>query len=520
MSIIKKELGRLKAMTKKVDLLSLQNGSDIRGFALDTESQKKNLTEETVRSIAQGFSWWLNQQKAIDLPGAAIAVGHDSRLSGPEIKEWLIEEFTALGINVYDVGMATTPALFMATQYDEFKADAGIMITASHLPMEYNGLKFFIPKGGLEHEDIEEILKYAQKEKSLEKTTDGKVFSKNLLEVYAQDLVNKIRSGVTSAGNHPVLKPLEGKKIIVDAGNGAGGFFATKVLKPLGADIEGSQFLDPDGKFPNHEPNPDNKEAMKSIGNAVMLHQADLGIIFDTDVDRSAIVDRQGKSINRNNLIGLIGAIVLEDNPKSTIVTNSPVSNHLETFIENLGGQVDRYISGYRNVINRGIALNEQGIDCALAIETSGHAALRENYFLDDGSYLAAKILIKEAELSQSNKSVVDLIRDLKQPAETEEVRFIIQDANVLDVGQTILDAFKAWLNDTDGFEVVEKNHEGIRSTIHDPFGDGWLLLRMSLHEPKLVLQMENDKTGVVSGIKETLKDFFYKFDTLDNSQL
>lgn len=503
-------------MTEIIDLLSLQNGSDIRGFAIDTESQKKNLTKETIKAIANGFSRWLNDQKLDTSDKATIAIGHDSRISGPEIKRWLVEEFLKIGIDIYDVGMATTPALFMSTQYDEFKADAGIMITASHLPMEYNGLKFFTQKGGLEHEDIEAILTYAQDENLPESAASGKAVSKDLLEVYALDLVDKIRSQVSSLNE----KPLQGKKIIVDAGNGSGGFFATKVLEPLGADIEGSQFLNPDGTFPNHEPNPDNKEAMKSIGDAVIRHQADLGIIFDTDVDRSAIVDFRGKSINRNSLIGLIGAIILEEYPQSTIVTNSPVSNHLETFIQNLGGKVDRYISGYRNVINRGIELNNEGIDCALAIETSGHAALRENFFLDDGAYLAAKILVKEAELTKTNHTVVDLINDLKQPAETEEVRFIIHDADVRDFGETLLHAFKLWLEQTDGFEVVPKNHEGIRSNIEDPFGNGWLLLRMSLHEPKLVLQIENDTVGMIPGIKEKLKEFFYKFDTLDNSKL
>ncbi|MER2063990.1 MAG: phosphomannomutase/phosphoglucomutase, partial [Alkalibacterium sp.] len=291
-------------------------------------------------------------------------------------------------------------------------------------------------------------------------------------------------------------------------------------LKVLGADTTGSQFLDPDGTFPNHEPNPDNKEAMQSISEAVLKNKADLGIIFDTDVDRSAIVDSEGNSINRNNLIGLIGAIVLEENPGTTIVTNSPVSDHLIQFVEEMGGKVDRYISGYRNVINRGIDLNKEGVDCALAIETSGHAALRENYFLDDGAYLAAKIVAKEAELSKDGKSVTDLIKHLDQPAETEEVRFVITNQDYKEIGMETLERFADWVNGTDGFTLVPDNLEGKRVQLSEPYGRGWLLLRMSLHEPKLVLQIENDQAGTIPVVKDKLKSFFHYENHLDNSKL
>ena len=501
----------------KDTLLHLQNGSDIRGFALDTDIHNKNLTEESIQAIAVGLiKWWLSNHE-YTLEKLTITIGHDSRITGPDIKEWLSEVFVGLGVDVIDVGLATTPALFMSTQYDEFSTDFGIMITASHLPMEYNGLKFFTNKGGLEHEDIESILTFAEENSGLSANAKGTVIQKDLISVYANDLVSKIKKALKSDDKD---KPLEGRKILVDAGNGAGGFFAEKVLKPLGADTTGSQFLEPDGTFPNHEPNPDNKEAMASISEAVTKNEADLGIIFDTDVDRSAIVDKNGNSINRNNLIGLIGSIVLEENPNSTIVTNSPVSDHLIHFIESLGGKVDRFISGYRNVINRGMDLNKEGIDCALAIETSGHAALRENYFLDDGAYLAAKIITKEAELSKDGKGVTDLIQTLKQPAETKEIRFVIQKEDYKERGIDILDLFEKWLGETEGFEHVSDNLEGKRSQINNPYGKGWLLLRMSLHEPKLVLQIENDFEGMIPLIEEKLKEFFYSFEDLDTSQL
>lgn len=498
--------------------LMLQNGSDIRGFALDTPEQKKNLTAESIRRIADGFASWLEKDQSVNLEHAVVAVGHDSRVTGAEIKENLTERLVAAGVTVFDVGMATTPAMFMSTQYSEYDCDASIMITASHLPMEYNGLKFFTRKGGLEHEDITDILTYAGEGTVPAETVSGKVVQKDLIADYAADLREKIRAGLPETIDKE--QPLKGRHIIVDAGNGAGGFFVDQVLEPLGADTTGSQFLDPDGTFPNHVPNPDNKEAMASIQQAVLESKADLGIIFDTDADRSAIVDEEGNSINRNNLIGLIGAVVLKEEPGATIVTNSPVSNHLENFIASLGGKVDRYISGYRNVINRGVELNERGVNCPLAIETSGHAALRENYFLDDGAYLVAKLLIADAILQEEGSTLTDLIRDLKQPVETQEVRFVIRTADYKETGERTLQAFSDFATHTPGMEVVPNNKEGIRVNTSGPLGEGWMLLRMSLHEPKLVLQIESDEEGKIPFIRSILRTFFEVFEAIDSSKL
>ncbi|MER2064094.1 MAG: phosphomannomutase/phosphoglucomutase, partial [Alkalibacterium sp.] len=216
----------------KIDLKNLQNGSDIRGFALDTEKQKKNLTEATVKQIAHGLLGWWNEKSDKLLTETTITIGHDSRLSGPAIKNWLIDTLTSYGVTVIDAHMATTPALFMSTQYEAFKSDIGIMITASHLPMEYNGLKFFTESGGLEHEDIEKILTKAYKESGPTEAVKSEPIEKDLLSVYAADLVSKINEALNEG---PEAKPLAGRKIIVDAGNGASGFFATEILEPLGA---------------------------------------------------------------------------------------------------------------------------------------------------------------------------------------------------------------------------------------------------------------------------------------------
>ena len=140
-------------MTKE-SLSALINGSDIRGIAIETEALKANFTNDEVKAIGQGFVELLLKDKQIDRSPLRIAIGHDSRITGPAIKEALTQVFLDAGMDVLDAGLATTPAMFMATQFSEIAADAGIMITASHLPYMYNGLKFFTQEGGAEHEDI------------------------------------------------------------------------------------------------------------------------------------------------------------------------------------------------------------------------------------------------------------------------------------------------------------------------------------------------------------------------------
>ncbi|WP_170243221.1 phosphomannomutase/phosphoglucomutase [Streptococcus suis] len=492
----------------------LQNGSDIRGIAIATDEYAVKLTPQATKEIVRGLIHWLTQNQELSTlykeGKLTIGIGRDSRLSGPDLADAFIEEALGLGVQVIDFGMATTPALFMSTQYPQFACHAGVMITASHLPYYFNGLKIFSQNGGAEHEDIDYILSHTEAFPAL---SLGSLTHADLITPYAQDLVDKIRTACDGQD-----KPLTGLNIIVDAGNGAGGFFAEKVLAELGADTTGSQFLEPNGTFPNHVPNPDNKEAMESIRQAVLKEGADLGIIFDTDVDRAALVTKSGQILNRNNLIAVLAQITLFEHPGTSIVTNSPTSEHLKDFIESLGGKQIRYISGYRNVINRAIAANQAGVDCQLAIETSGHAAFKENYFLDDGTYVAAKILMLLPQLQKDGKSLDDLIAQLKQPLETQEVRFKLEVEDYRALGEQVIADLQA--TSIAGFIFNPENEEGVRFDVTDPYGDGWFLLRMSLHEPLLVLQIENDQAGYMPSILKRLSEFLDGYPAVNQTKL
>lgn len=499
------------------DLKALQNGSDIRGIAVAYESEAANLTPSQVGKIAVGMVNWLRTEKALAAKQESgklkIGIGHDSRITAEGLKDTLIASFIQQNVEVIDFGLATTPAMFMATKFSKYDCDAAIMITASHLPYYFNGLKLFTKSGGAEKEDIQYILEHSD---SGEIFGTGSVTKTSIIDAYAGDLTDKIRTGINTTDE----LPLAGFHIIVDAGNGAGGFFAEKVLTKLGADTTGSQFLEPDGMFPNHIPNPDNKEAMESIKQAVLKNKADLGVIFDTDVDRSAVVDASGEVINRNNLIAVLATIVLEEYPGSSIVTNSPTSSHLKTFIESKGGKQVRYISGYRNVINKMMDLNNDGIETPLAIETSGHAAFKENYFLDDGAYVIAKILMLLPKLKREGRTIGELIETLKQPVETQEVRFKILAENVKGYGQQTIKDLNNFIEQQNGMAIDSENHEGIRVNVFDEYGSGWFLLRMSLHEPLLVLQVENDEMGKNQKVFQVLVDFFSHYTELNLDKL
>ena len=500
---------------EKEKFMAMANGSDIRGIAMEGLEYEVNLTDENIRKIAKGFLSWLEENVSAKEDRYKIAIGYDGRLTGEGIKKSLTDIFLEAGIHVIDVGISTTPSLFMATQYSDYDADAGIEITASHLPKEYNGLKFFTKEGGLDSKAIHYILEKAYADDELKALNDqsGEVIEKDLIKDYAADLREKIKSGFTEENRTD--QPLKGRHILVDAGNGSAGFFVEEILEKLGAKTTGSQFLESNGHFPNHIPNPDDKEAMESLRSAVLKNQADMGIIFDTDADRAAVMDGEGRSINRNNLIALAASIALEDGKGGVIVTNSPVSNHAIKFIEKIGGEVEPYVSGYKNVIDRSIALNKKDVYSPLAIETSGHAAFKENYFLDDGSYLIAKILIADAKAQLEGGSVFDLIDGLKEPLETEELRFVIDLKDYREYGLSVIDDLERMGKEEEDFEFVPENKEGVRFNVRGQYGEGWFLVRMSLHEPKLVLQMENDQKDAIPVLKKTLLPFFKAYEEL-----
>lgn len=468
--------------------LKLVSGSDLRGVAVDVGSGV-TLGPDQARSAAYAFAEFLKTRTGQSRP--LVALGRDPRLTGEALLRAAAEGLCAAGARAVDFGLCATPAMFEAVL--ALPSDGAIMITASHLPYERNGMKFVTKDGGLEHEEVADLARAMQ---PVAPCAVGDLPKVEFLAQYAARLADFVRA---RAGRGD--KPLAGRRIAVDAGNGSGGFFAKLVLEPLGADTSGSQFLEPDGRFPNHIPNPEDAAAMEAACRMVRDSGADAGVILDADCDRAAIVGKGGAPMNRNRLLALLAAIVLEEHPGATIVTDSVTSAGLTRFIERKGGVHLRYKRGYKNVIDKAKELCAQGVDCPLAVETSGHCAFADNHFLDDGAYMAARLLALLAD----GEDLEGKIADLEEPAEEAEVRLKITAEDFRAAGEAVLERVRAAIGRRPDWGA-NRDYEGVRATVRLPGGgEGLILARLSVHDPVLPVNFESDAPGGVKILAQQL---------------
>ncbi len=485
-------------------LLSLQNGSDVRGVAMGEDAA---LTCDAVNRIARAFAAWLSLKSGKPLQQLTVGVGHDSRLTADSLTAAALQGLGSTGVRALCCGLASTPAMFMGTVYPESAFDGSVMLTASHMPMDRNGMKFFTPDGGLESEDVRALLAMADRIPSASGSPEAGSF--DLMSLYTADLRRKICDGVECADRE---HPLRGLHVAVDACNGAGGFFVSQVLIPLGCDTSGSVYLEPDGSFPNHAPNPENERAMQAIRLATLNSGADLGLIFDTDVDRMSAVLSDGSVVGRDALIAMMAAILAPEYPGSTVVTDSVTSDRLTEFLEHrLHLRHRRFRRGYRNVINEARRLTDSGTLAPLAIETSGHGAVKDNYYLDDGAYLAVRLLIAAARLSAAGETLDSLIADFRPPFEAREYRVPLTAEDPVSAAGEILASFERRCAAV-GLQVDPTSCEGVRVSDRG----GWMLLRMSLHEPVMPLNVEGNEPGDCDRLAGIAKAFFSGIDSAD----
>ena len=473
------------------------------------------------------------EQSSSARPIIRIALGQDPRPHGQRLADAFSRGAQDAShkheVQVYYAGIATTPACaaFCRNQH----MDASVMVTASHLPVERNGFKLFQRDGAcLSKQDITVLGNYASQcavewytRGMLPPTSgDGAVLCRQWVDefmpAYARDLQKAIQRQVYDGSTNDDdddddnQKCLEGLTIVVNAGHGSGGFFH-QVLADLGANVQGSLGIEPDGSFPLGIPNPEYKPMMEATTEACARVQADLGIMLDTDSDRCGFIVPVTSStndddsihyepLNRNRLIALMGVILAESYPGAGVVTDSVTSEGLSDFLEGtLGLQHVRYLKGYQNVIDKAKELTEAGVmNAELAMETSGHGAMRENHYMDDGTYTAVKVvslLAREKLVKGNDAGLLTLISKMRELDVIEELRFTTKDASlesmhrVFDYCALEIERMceaessdgpeQTWSIDTD-------NLEGIRVRV----GDGqFFMLRKSLHDPVISLQLE-----------------------------
>ena len=497
--------------------LKLRSGSDIRG-------PEDRLTDEVVSRIGYAFASWLAARRRTTPDALKIAVGRDSRASGARLMRALIRGVTAADSDVVDCGLCVAPALFMTVSagQEDAAADGAVMVTASHHAPGLNGFKFVAASdapgesGGLSEADVITILRIAAQTEVPERL----VTRRDLMPGYRGFL----RQVFARYLEDDALKPLLGMHVVVDASSGAGGFYAG-FLEELGAETTGSCNLEPDGDFPSHIPTPEDPQALAALKRTVLEQQADLGVIFDADCDRAAIVDQDGKAIGQNRLIALMAAMLLEDHPGATFVTDSVTSSGLSAFIAEWGGVHYRFKRGYRNVIDEAIRLNAEGIDCPLAIETSGHAAFRENGFLDDGVYLVTRVICEALNRKREGETLSALIDDLQEPVESVELRLPILDFEDWTPEEEVQDIVEGILSHTlahHEWQLAPDNREGVRIifNLDDGVNNAWFQLRKSVHDPVVVLNAESDVPGGVRRILGWLYDLIGETRLLDVAKL
>ena len=412
------------------------------------------------------------------------------------------------------------------------------MVTASHLPPDRNGFKFFseLAPSGFSKNQIQALGDVAQRcvAECLENNawpilgTRTMPFTRQVdwMPIYADSLKRAIFSNTAGIVRNEA-EPLAGLKIVLNPGNGAGGFFQD-VLDSLGADVSASVHLDADGSFPNGVPNPETKSMLQQTILACNEAQADLGIMLDTDADRCGFVtpriiekDTSRKSdyeaLNRNRLIALLAVVFSQEKPGCAVVTDSVTSEGLSKFLnDQLGLKHVRFIKGYANVISKARELTDSGsMDAELAIETSGHCAMRENGYLDDGTYTAVKIVSLLARERASDvfkeKSLLDLIADMEELDEVCELRMTTKDSSL----ESMRAVFDVCVNEiirhcesSQVWRLDNENLEGIRIR----FGSQgqFFMLRQSLHDPIVSLQIEaQSKSEAREMIVEPIRRLF-----------
>jgi phosphomannomutase/phosphoglucomutase len=415
---------------------------------------------------------------AASLGQKKIVVGRDGRNESPEFANALIQALLGSGIDVIDIGMVPTPVLYFATY--QLHTGSGLMVTGSHNPKDYNGLKIMLAGKTLAEDEILNLFTIYNKREFI--VGAGNYATCNLAADYIARIVSDIK----------LVKPL---KIVIDAGNGAGGEIAPKLFRALGADVT-TLFCDVDGNFPNHHPDPTVPKNLVVLQKKVQEIGADCGLAFDGDADRVGVVANNGVIIWPDQLIMLLIKKVLSHNPGATIVYDVKCSGNLAGQIEKNGGKPLMWCTGHSVLKAKMLAENSP-----LAGELSGHIFFNDKrwYGFDDGLYVGARFL---EFLSEQSASAAECLNALPQAFSTPELKVEVtteQTKNIL----TMLRAYNfgaANVNTIDGVRV--------------DFVDGWALVRASNTTPCLTIRFEAESEKRLEELKSLFKKLLLQVDS------
>jgi phosphomannomutase/phosphoglucomutase len=429
---------------------------DIRGRV------PEELNRDTAYRLGQCFGAYYQS-----LGAKRISLGRDCRLSSPDLRRGVMEGMMDAGIHVKEVGIIPTPLLYFSLHHLE--VEGGIQITGSHNPPEYNGFKICLGKTTIFGEEIQKLRSIG--EKGSFPKGKGSAESEEVIQPYHEEILKRIRCGQVP------------RKVVLDAGNGVAGLVAPELYSRMGIEVE-KLFCEPDGRFPNHHPDPTLPENLKHLVKKVIDTSADLGIAFDGDADRIGVVDRRGKILWGDQLLIIFSRDLLKRHPGAKIIGEVKCSQVLYDDIRKHGGIPIMWKAGHSLIKGK---MKEEG--ALLAGEMSGHLFFAERYFgFDDAIYAGARLL---EILTNEDKDLEELLDDVPTLVNTPEIRIDCPDDLKFQVVADLASEFKEEFQviDVDGARVV--------------FNGGWGLIRASNTQPVLVLRFEAEDQKTLQEIQQ-----------------
>lgn len=409
--------------------------------------------------------------ETIERGESIIAIGRDGRLSGPELLAAMEAGILASGCNVVNIGEVTTPILYYAAA--TMKSQSGAMLSGSHNPPNYNGIKIVISDETLYDAAIQKL--YQRIINQDFKFGTGKAEKVEIIDDYMQRIVGDVK----------LTRPL---KVVIDCGNGVGGKVAPKLFRELGCDVT-ELYCEVDGNFPHHHPDPSVPANLKDLVALVKTKNADLGLAFDGDADRVGVVTGKGEIIAADRLLMLFAIDLLSRHPESTIIFDVKCTRHLAEQIAKHHGIPLMYKTGHSLIKSK-----MKEIGALLAGEMSGHMFIKERWFgFDDGIYVAARF----AEmLAGGKKSCSEIFAALPNSINTPELKVSIDEAQKFSFMEKFVQNAKfpgGQINKIDGLRVDYSNSFG--------------LVRPSNTTPCLVMRFEGDTALALKRIQNAFKE-------------
>ena len=466
---------------------------DIRGIA------ERDLTSPVIEALGRAFAAYI-KPKGIN----TIAVGYDARVSSPRLCDDIVRGLTSSGMNVTIIGLCPTPVLYFSLFH--LDPGAGVMITGSHNPAEFNGFKLCVGKDTIFGEEIQKIRRIMEKAESIEHGAAGK-------EPGAMNYEPTAMSHSSKAINRPVLPDYKDYlkqqftryrevplKVVLDAGNGTAGLAAPEIIRAMGCDVV-ELFSEPDGRFPNHHPDPTIPKNLAVLIDTVRSQKADIGIAFDGDSDRIGAIDEKGNILWGDQLMVIFSRDILADRPGATIVSEVKCSQTMYDDIRARGGNAIMWKTGHSL-----IKAKMKDVHAALAGEMSGHLFFADRYYgYDDAIYAACRLVeILKKFRSRGDRSVTPstLIADLPRTYNTPEIRFDCPDYLKFKVVEKAKDVFLR----AEGLQQKPRDVitvDGIRAV----FDKGWGLIRASNTQPVLVMRFEANEPAILESIKTMMEN-------------